>query len=138
MGPHTNIPRLRQLGCRPSLATGFGSAQFAKIACQFGWLLLWIGSCWVCGCQGQGAGTASDAQRDSDKSGTQMASDAAGEGGENSQQSDSAKNAEALDAADADTVRIGGVVWYRNYDDARVVARERNLPMWLHFGEHPG
>lgn len=35
-------------------------------------------------------------------------------------------------------VRIGDVVWYRDYDAALAHARSVDLPLWVHFGEHPG
>jgi len=35
-------------------------------------------------------------------------------------------------------VRIGDVLWYERYDDAQRVARERGLPLLVHFGENPG
>jgi len=41
-------------------------------------------------------------------------------------------------AADADTVRIGSIDWYVNYDDALADAKRTNRPVWLHFGENPG
>lgn len=41
-------------------------------------------------------------------------------------------------AADAETVRIGSIEWYVNYDDALADAKKTNRPVWLHFGENPG
>lgn len=41
-------------------------------------------------------------------------------------------------AEEAKTVRIGAIDWYTDYDAALTVAREREQPMWLHFGENPG
>lgn len=41
-------------------------------------------------------------------------------------------------AADAETVRIGSIDWYVNYDDALADAKKTNRPVWLHFGENPG
>jgi hypothetical protein len=35
-------------------------------------------------------------------------------------------------------VKIGGVVWYTNYDEALAVARAQHKPIWVHFGENPG
>lgn len=35
-------------------------------------------------------------------------------------------------------VRIGEIDWYVDYDVALEAARTRNLPLWVHFGEHPG
>lgn len=36
------------------------------------------------------------------------------------------------------TVRIGNIDWYVDYDAAMKVAKQKNLPLWLHFGENPG
>ncbi len=36
------------------------------------------------------------------------------------------------------TVTIGQIQWYTDYDEALVVARQQNKPLWLHFGENPG
>ena len=41
-------------------------------------------------------------------------------------------------AADAESVRIGSIDWYVNYDDALADAKRTNRPVWLHFGENPG
>ncbi|MEW6279456.1 MAG: hypothetical protein AB1758_12575 [Candidatus Eremiobacterota bacterium] len=38
----------------------------------------------------------------------------------------------------ADTVRIGGIDWQTDYDQAVQVARREGKPLWLHFGENPG
>jgi hypothetical protein len=35
-------------------------------------------------------------------------------------------------------VLIGQIDWYVDYDRALEVARERDQPLWVHFGEHPG
>jgi len=43
-----------------------------------------------------------------------------------------------LPACAEDTVKIGGVRWYTDYDAAMLKARERGVPLWLHFGENPG
>ena len=40
--------------------------------------------------------------------------------------------------ANAETVRIGSIDWYVNYDDALADAKQTNRPVWLHFGENPG
>ena len=39
---------------------------------------------------------------------------------------------------DAEQVRIGGVLWYVDYDAALEVAREQDKALWVHFGENPG
>lgn len=36
------------------------------------------------------------------------------------------------------TVPIGDVEWYVDYDAAVAVARRRDVPLWVHFGENPG
>ncbi|MEM9409737.1 MAG: hypothetical protein AAGA30_01405 [Planctomycetota bacterium] len=36
------------------------------------------------------------------------------------------------------TVKIGGIDWYQDYDQAMIVAKKENKPIWLHFGENPG
>ena len=36
------------------------------------------------------------------------------------------------------TVPIGDVEWYVDYDAAVEVARRRDVPLWVHFGENPG
>ena len=41
-------------------------------------------------------------------------------------------------AADSQTVRIGSISWYVNYEDALADAKRTNRPVWLHFGENPG
>lgn len=38
----------------------------------------------------------------------------------------------------AEQVRIGGVLWYVDYDAALAVAREQDKALWVHFGENPG
>ncbi len=51
----------------------------------------------------------------------------------------SVANAEVIDDdSDSKTVKIGGIDWYVDYDAALKVAKEKNLPVWLHFGENPG
>lgn len=35
-------------------------------------------------------------------------------------------------------VRIGEIDWYVDYAVALEAARTRDLPLWVHFGEHPG
>jgi hypothetical protein len=40
--------------------------------------------------------------------------------------------------AAAGLVRIGAIDWYVDYAAALEVARERDRPLWVHFGEHPG
>lgn len=42
------------------------------------------------------------------------------------------------DPAAPDTVRIGGIDWYEDYDAALVVASRLEKPLWVHFGENPG
>lgn len=37
-----------------------------------------------------------------------------------------------------ETVRIGRIDWYVDYDAAMQVARDTAKPLWLHFGENPG
>lgn len=37
-----------------------------------------------------------------------------------------------------DQVRIGAIDWYVDYAVALEEARTRDLPLWVHFGEHPG
>lgn len=39
---------------------------------------------------------------------------------------------------DLKQVKIGGIKWYVNYDAALKVAKQKNKPIWLHFGENPG
>jgi len=39
---------------------------------------------------------------------------------------------------DATQVKIGNINWYVNYDEALQVAKQKNKPIWLHFGENPG
>ena len=34
--------------------------------------------------------------------------------------------------------KIGQIEWYLDYDEALQVASEKQRPLWLHFGEHPG
>ena len=41
-------------------------------------------------------------------------------------------------STNAETVRIGSIDWYVNYDDALADAKQTNRPVWLHFGENPG
>jgi len=36
------------------------------------------------------------------------------------------------------TVAIGDIEWYVDYDAAVEVARRRDVPLWVHFGENPG
>lgn len=36
------------------------------------------------------------------------------------------------------TVKIGGIAFYVDYDEALKVAKQKKLPVWLHFGENPG
>lgn len=36
------------------------------------------------------------------------------------------------------TVIIGNIKWYTDYDHAMKVAREKQKPLWVHFGEDPG
>jgi len=38
----------------------------------------------------------------------------------------------------AETVRIGSIDWFVNYDDALAYAKQARRPVWLHFGENPG
>lgn len=38
----------------------------------------------------------------------------------------------------AQTVRIGEIDWYVDYEDAMAAAQASNRPVWLHFGENPG
>jgi hypothetical protein len=35
-------------------------------------------------------------------------------------------------------VKIGGITWFTDYDQALAYARKQNKPLWLHFGEDPG
>ena len=53
---------------------------------------------------------------------------------------DSADQLASSDAAlaEAQTVRIGAIDWYVNYDQAMAAARQTCRPVWLHFGENPG
>lgn len=44
----------------------------------------------------------------------------------------------SIQAWSQNTVTIGEVQWYTDYDQAMAVAREQNKPLWLHFGENPG
>ncbi len=39
---------------------------------------------------------------------------------------------------DVKRVRIGGVLWYVDYDAAVEIAREQDKALWVHFGENPG
>ena len=39
---------------------------------------------------------------------------------------------------DAESVRIGSIHWYVNYEDAMAEAKRSGRPVWLHFGENPG
>lgn len=51
------------------------------------------------------------------------------------------ENSETVEVAvdpNAQTVRIGEIDWYVNYEDAMAAARASNRPVWLHFGENPG
>ena len=51
-------------------------------------------------------------------------------------------SAAVLVATEADgnpkTRKIGQIEWFLDYDEAMKVAKEKNRPLWLHFGEHPG
>ena len=47
-------------------------------------------------------------------------------------------NSGQADGAQGETVRIGEIDWYVDYDAAMKVAKESNKPIWLHFGENPG
>jgi len=52
-----------------------------------------------------------------------------------------ASNSEIVETAvdpNAQTVRIGEIDWYVNYEDAMAAAKASNRPVWLHFGENPG
>ena len=42
------------------------------------------------------------------------------------------------ESGDVERVRIGGILWYVDYDAALAVAREQDKAMWVHFGENPG
>ncbi len=42
------------------------------------------------------------------------------------------------DEAKVKTRKIGEIEWFLDYDDALKVAKEKQRPLWLHFGEHPG
>ena len=42
------------------------------------------------------------------------------------------------EAAAVPQVRIGGVLWYSDYDAAVAAAKGENKPLWMHFGENPG
>lgn len=44
----------------------------------------------------------------------------------------------AAQAMESELVRIGEILWYTNYEVALEAARSRDLPLWVHFGEHPG
>ena len=35
-------------------------------------------------------------------------------------------------------VKIGGIQWFVDYDAALKIAKTRQKPIWLHFGENPG
>ena len=52
--------------------------------------------------------------------------------------STSAANIDLDDKTNSKTVRIGNIDWYVDYDAALKVAKQKNLPLWLHFGENPG
>ena len=39
---------------------------------------------------------------------------------------------------EGETVHIGSIDWYVDYDTAMKVAKDLNKPIWLHFGENPG
>lgn len=41
-------------------------------------------------------------------------------------------------AGNGETVRIGSIDWYVNYDEALAEAKRTQRPVWLHFGENPG
>lgn len=51
------------------------------------------------------------------------------------------ENSETVEVAvnpNAQTVRIGEIDWYVDYEDAMAAAQASNRPVWLHFGENPG
>ena len=37
-----------------------------------------------------------------------------------------------------ETVQIGEILWYVDYDRAVEFARAEDKPLWVHFGEDPG
>ena len=41
-------------------------------------------------------------------------------------------------AAKPKQVKIGGIQWYVDYDAALKIAKAKQKPIWLHFGENPG
>ena len=43
-----------------------------------------------------------------------------------------------VETVDASQVTIGNIAWYVNYDAALKTAKQKNKPIWLHFGENPG
>lgn len=45
---------------------------------------------------------------------------------------------ESAETTGATLVRIGGIDWYSDYDQALARAKEVQKPLWLHFGENPG
>lgn len=47
---------------------------------------------------------------------------------------------EPSDAAElaAEQVRIGGMMWYVDYEAAVGIARKQDKSLWVHFGENPG
>ena len=50
----------------------------------------------------------------------------------------SQSGSDARPSGDAETVRIGSIDWYVNYEDAMAEAKRSKRPVWLHFGENPG
>ena len=53
--------------------------------------------------------------------------------------SDSQTNgAVGVTATESETVHIGSIDWYVDYDKAMKVVMESNKPIWLHFGENHG
>lgn len=51
---------------------------------------------------------------------------------------DSRSDREQVDAVEHEFVRIGGIDWHTDYDEALQRARELRKPLWVHFGENPG
>jgi len=56
----------------------------------------------------------------------------------NTERSVSSSNPPSQIPSDAETVRIGSIDWYVNYEDAMAEAKRSQRPVWLHFGENPG
>lgn len=56
----------------------------------------------------------------------------------NSEETESKSGEEKAVEPKPKQVKIGGIQWYVNYDAAQKIAKEKNKPMWLHFGENPG